>query len=176
MGRRDISSIKSKKFVQRRQHIRYRVDGATIGVSREQYTKMGQLLDISIGGLSFRYFDGGLECEEFPQKAQMTILLAPRDFHLDNIPFQTILDFAVQPTFLEMRQRCVQFGALTSSQLIHLEYFIANLSNGPIVDSRRQPERRNLRQRLDRDFFGAQNTLVDILDRRSGKDRRSYYN
>lgn len=176
MGKKDISSMRTKKFVQRRQHVRFRVDGATIGVSREQYTKMGQILDISMGGLSFRYFDGGLESAEFPTKAQMAILLAPRDFHLENIPFQTVLDFQVQPIFLEMRQRCVQFGPLTSTQLIHLEYFIANLSEGPILDSRRQLERRINRLRMDQNKYWEKNSIPDIIDRRSGKDRRSYYN
>ncbi len=171
---KDVSPIKTKKYVQRRQYVRFRVDGATIGVSRDRYTKMGQVVDISMGGLSFRYFDGGLESAEFPQSAQMVILLAPKDFHLENIPFQTVLDFPVQPTFLEMRQRCVQFVRLTSTQLVQLEYFIANLAGGPVMDSRRQPERRLVRLREDRNNQ-PDVSKSDIIDRRSGKDRRSYY-
>lgn len=175
MGINNVSMIKTKKYVQRRQHVRFRVDGATIGVSRDQYTKMGQVVDISMGGLSFRYFDGGMESAEFPESAKMAILLAPKDFHLENIPFRTILDFPVQPTFLEMRQRCVQFGNLTPAQLLHLEYFISNLSGGPIIDSRRQPERRLVGWRRDDSSGRAEGGRWDIIDRRSGNDRRSFY-
>ena len=115
--------------VQRRQHKRYKVEGGTVGVARFRFTKMGQIHDISKGGLSFRYVDSGDLQDQIPDVSELSISLADNSVHMDAVPFVTRSDFKVKPDFLEMRQRCVQFGQMSSSQAIHLEFILTHLAS-----------------------------------------------
>ena len=47
-----------------------------------------------------------------------------------------VTDYQVKPEFLEMRQRCIQFSALDPHQKVDLEYFVANLTSGAVLDRR----------------------------------------
>ena len=86
---------------------------------------LGQIIDISRGGLSFRYMDNGM-IED--QEDLLTILSTDQQFYLVNIPFQTVSDFALIniPTFssIIMRRRCVRFKDLDEEQIRRLEEFI----------------------------------------------------
>jgi hypothetical protein len=114
--------------VQRRQYRRFKVQGGTVGVAKYQFIKMGQIKDISEGGLSFTYFDSGDSHDQIPDESELSISMDGKNFYIESVPFITKSDFKVKPDFLEIRQRCVQFGPISPSQEIHLEYILSNFT------------------------------------------------
>ena len=114
--------------VQRRQHKRFKMEGGTIGIAKYQFIKMGQINDIGEGGLSFTYFDSGDSHDQIPDESELSISMDGKNFYIESVPFITKSDFKVKPDFLEIRQRCVQFGSISPSQEIHLEYILSTMS------------------------------------------------
>lgn len=162
-------------FVQRRQHVRFRVDEARVGVNRQRYARLGEIVDISLGGLAFRYVDNGSADQGFPDQAECWVSLNREKFQIENIAYTTVHDFKLLPAFLELRQRCLQFGQLTSSQVIHLEYVISHLTGGAIIDSRRPVDRRSSATRSANGRPGRDPFRAGTIERRSGKERRAHY-
>jgi len=163
--------------LKRRMHERYRVDWCKIGVTKEHYTKIGYIRDISIGGLSFHYVDNGDGKGEFPNSSVLSIFLDSKGFFLEKIPFKTINDFKIEPDFMEMRQRSVQFGKIPRDQKLHLKYLVENLTTEKITDKRSGKDRRA--------NFGSRNRLTwqsgyvlkikkgKVIERRTGMERRN---
>ena len=110
----------------RRRHKRYKVDGGIVGVAKYQFVKMGQINDISKGGLSFTYVDSGDSQDQIPKESELFISVDGENFYIESVPFITKSDFKVKPDFLEIRQRCVQFGPISPSQQIHLDYILSS--------------------------------------------------
>ena len=104
---------------------RYGVRDGAMAVIGKNANVLGQIIDISRGGLSFRYMDNGM-IED--QEDLLTILSTDQQFYLVNIPFQTVSDFALVniPTFSSIitRRRCVRFRDLDEEQARRLEEFI----------------------------------------------------
>jgi hypothetical protein len=88
---------------------------------------VGQIVDISPGGLMFFYIAGEDGSHE---SFKLDIVLAGHRFRLDHIPFKTVSDTDMtEPsafTPMTMRQQRAQFGMLTDFQQAQLEYFIQN--------------------------------------------------
>ena len=85
---------------------------------------MGNIVDIGLGGLSFRYF-ADEKCSSI--LSQIDILLTDGSFHLNKVHVKTISDFAIEGATsagFEARQCGLQFGDLTDSQKSDLRYFI----------------------------------------------------
>lgn len=89
------------------------------------------VLDISMGGLSFRYFEGAdkLIKELGDDKlGKIEITAVGKDFHLNNIPFKSIYDHELKSEMpfdaLKIRKRGVVFGNLSPHQKSELEGFI----------------------------------------------------
>lgn len=131
-----------KPFSMRRTHDRYKIEGGNIGVINHLYTKTGYIYDISMGGLAFHYVDNGEAKNEFPFLATLSITIKKRGFFLQNIAFKTISDRTIQPAFLEMRQRSVQFIEIPQEKKLHLEYLILELTSEKIRDNRSGIDRR----------------------------------
>ena len=104
---------------------RYGVRDGAMAVIGKNANVLGQIIDISLGGLSFRYMDNGMIEEE---DDLLTILSTDQRFYLVNIPFHTVSDFALinMPTFssIIMRRRCVRFKDLDDEQARRLDEFI----------------------------------------------------
>jgi len=104
---------------------RYGVRDGAMAVIGKNANVLGQIIDISRGGLSFRYMDNGMIEEK---DDLLTILSTDQHFYLVNIPFQTVSDFALVnvPTFssIIMRRRCVRFRDLDEEQARRLDEFI----------------------------------------------------
>ena len=128
------SMTKRKGFADRRQHKRFQVHGGAFAVLRPRSDIWGQVIDIvgqvadiSEGGLMLRYIAGQNRSHE-PFK--LDIVVAGDSFRLDNIPFRAVSDMdmgdslSFRPT--TMRWQSVQFGALTYDQKAQLQYFIQN--------------------------------------------------
>ena len=91
--------------------------------------KVGQIIDVSTGGLAFRYV-GTKE----PSNGELSIFLAERDFYVGQIPFRTISDFEIAgktpSTSVALRRSGVQFGKLSDHQTSQLEHFLNGLTLG----------------------------------------------
>jgi len=91
---------------------------------------MGQIIDISRGGLAVRYIAGE---ERSNDSSELSIIFADHSFYLPKVPIETISDFEIaKMPFISMtpRRRGLQFGELTHHQMSELEYFIQNHTTG----------------------------------------------
>jgi len=119
--------MKRKELAERRRHKRFQAQEGAFAVVRPESTKLGQIIDISQGGLAFRYTVTGARANG---AFEVDIFLAGDGFCLEKIPIKTVSDLKVPKKFsngsLPMRRCGVQFGELTDNQIAQLEYFIQN--------------------------------------------------
>jgi hypothetical protein len=111
---------------EQRKHERFLAPkGAFVGV-RPDFCRLGQIVDICMGGLAFRY----IADERCPNAShELEIFLTSGDFMISNIPFRTVSDTETQSvpyTSLSVRRCGVQFGELTHLEMTQLEHFIQN--------------------------------------------------
>ncbi|MBT5988799.1 PilZ domain-containing protein [bacterium] len=129
-----------KRTVERRRSKRYRaVEGAYAAISPKSH-KLGQIIDISMGGLAFKYIDTNnsdtnnsdtnKEDKKNHGKSEESIFLSSMGFYVGDLPFKTISDNEVTdiPSFssMKVRQRHVQFTDLSFKQLFDLDYYLRN--------------------------------------------------
>ena len=110
---------------------RFRIQEYAYAVLRPSSKKVGQIVDISRGGLSFRYPDTG---EEHIESFELDIFLVGDDFYLDKIPFRTVserdMDIELPDQSLTMKQCGVKFDALTIEQIERLDLLIQKYAKG----------------------------------------------
>ena len=112
---------------ERRKHKRFLVQDDAIAVLRPNVDKRGPIIDISRGGLAFRYITG----KDSPDRSsKLDILLPDLRFYLGHMPISTVSDFEVTSELpfrgIKRRRRSVQFGKLTQEQMSKLGHFIQN--------------------------------------------------
>ena len=61
-----------------------------LAVLKAKPLKMGQIVNISKGGLAFRYIDSEIEAGK---SSKLDIVFAQNGFHLKKIPFKTVTDY-----------------------------------------------------------------------------------
>jgi hypothetical protein len=122
--------IHTNERVEQRQHKRFHVQSGAFVILRPSENKVGRLLDISMGGLSFAC----IENKEQINGSYLDIWLSQCNFYLDEVPIKTILDFemAYKPPLSSVtaRRYKVEFGKLTDEQRAQLEFFIKNYTVG----------------------------------------------
>ena len=117
-----------KRTIERRRNKRYRaVDGAYAAISPNS-NKLGQIIDISMGGLAFKYIvTNGNEVAKVPEDA---IFLCSMGYYVGDLPFKTVADYEMDeaPSFsaMKVRVRHVKFTDLTFKQLFDLDYYLRN--------------------------------------------------
>ena len=115
----------AKMSDERRQQKRFIAEEGAFAALVDQESRLGQIKDISIEGLSFRYIDSH---EKLENAAELKIILGNQGLYLDGVPFRKISDFEIESEFsfstIKMRQIGLQFGELTADQKIQLELFI----------------------------------------------------
>ena len=117
----------NKTFPERRKHQRYRTnDGAFAAVSPNSY-KLGQIVNISRGGLAFQY----IETKTKPTHSEERyIFLSSKGYYVREIPFKQISDKPIPNanpySTLNMRQCAIQFGEMNMEQMIYLDNYILN--------------------------------------------------
>jgi hypothetical protein len=128
------------ELVGRRKHTRYEVPIGSFVTLGPNDTILGQIIDISMGGLAFRYIDS----KKPTDGSHLDIFLTERDFCLGKIPIKTISDYEIDNTVVckivdgvhssckAMKRGSVQFGELTHHQEFQLEHFIQNYTIGEI--------------------------------------------
>ena len=115
------------EVVERRRHKRFQAEDGAYAAVRPQYDKIGQIIDVSRGGLAFRYMVSGSQEDA---SSELDIFLIGDGFHLDKVPFQTVSDEGIperlSPSSQKMWRCGVQFGELTQMQILKLKEFILN--------------------------------------------------
>ena len=132
--------IPNQQTVDQREHKRYQVPtNSYISLGSDQPV-LGQIIDISMGGMAFRYMGS----EELPEESHLDIYLTENDLCLSKIPFKTVSDQEIPNTVLcktvdrippsctTMRRTGLQFGELTPDQRAQLESCILNHSVGEV--------------------------------------------
>jgi len=126
---KDRRSRKDRRSgIQRRKHQRFQLEDFTfVNLKSESDKDLGQLIDISNGGLSFRYFVSAKKPENF---SKLDIVLSGSDFAITGLPFRIISDTELtngyQYSPINFRRYCVQFEELTYNQNFKLCYFLYN--------------------------------------------------
>ena len=125
-----------RTLTERRLHERFQVQGLAFAKLWSEYAKeyvqdMGQLLDISQGGLSVRCSEKTDKTGEHPG---LGIFLSGDDFSIDKIPFKIISDTEMTSglTFIKYTawRYGLQFEELTPHQIAKLDYFLLNHTLG----------------------------------------------
>ena len=119
-----------KRNVERLKNKRYKaVEGAYAAISPNSH-KLGQIIDLSMGGLAFKYIDTSDDDTENEQLPEETIFLSSMGYYVGDLPFKTIADYEVTnaPSFssMKVRKRHVQFADLSFKQLFDLDYYLRN--------------------------------------------------
>jgi hypothetical protein len=118
---------------QKRRFKRFQAPQNAFALLRGPDGRLGQIIDISRGGLAFRYVGNGGQ----PRRSfKLDVFLANNDFHLEKVSFRTVSDFEVSKQGLAnsviMRRRGVQFDELNQHHVSRLEYFIENYALGAV--------------------------------------------
>lgn len=115
----------------RRRKKRYRVrEGAYAALINHDH-RLGQIRDISLIGLSFRYI--GAE-QAIESDSVLKIILAGSGLMMDDLPYHTVSDYEIESGYalssLRIRQMHLAFGELSSQQRSKLDEFILNYTMG----------------------------------------------
>ena len=82
-------------------------------------------MDISKGGLAFRYIDIG---ERPKQSFELGLFMDDKSFHLDKVPFNSVSDLEIHNEFfcssIKMRRHSVQFDQMPPECSDQLDFFI----------------------------------------------------
>lgn len=113
-------------WVERRKHERFKISIGVFVAFKPHDTRLGEIIDISMGGLAFRYL---ATKEPSNGSSKLRIFLTEGDSYVNEVLFETITDFGTYEipfTSLTMRRSGVRFGNLTQEQMSQLKYFIHN--------------------------------------------------
>lgn len=119
-----------KRTIERRKNKRYKaVEGAYAAISPNS-KKIGQIINISMGGLCFKYINIENDSEEPVNRNQESIFLSSMGYYVGDLPFQTIADYEITdtPSFssMKVRKRHVKFTDLSFKQLFDLDNYLKN--------------------------------------------------
>ncbi len=115
--------------VERRRFPRYQVDEGVLATAKHV---LGPIQDISLGGMSFEYYQ---EAGPAVMNGHIGIMHPALDFWLDHIPCRVVNDHLVTTDFFAIsaarKRRCVAFLDLTPEQQLQLADFIQHSSVAP---------------------------------------------
>jgi hypothetical protein len=125
------NSRERRLLADRRRKKRYRVKEGAYAALINKDNRLGQIRDISLVGLSFRYIASN---DKFNPNGELKIILAGSGLFMDNLPVKPVSDFEVDNDYafssLKIRQMHLAFGDLTPQQLSMLDHFILNHTMG----------------------------------------------
>jgi PilZ domain len=117
--------------IERRKHGRLKGKEVALVSLGAEIKRMWHLIDISKGGLAFRYLGGMEDPQLF---SELVLLTKEASFCLEKIPFTVVADCEMNGRFLSSYtfRRCgVRFGKLTTEQSSQLQHFIAKFAMSP---------------------------------------------
>ena len=110
---------------ERRKNKRFKAAQGAYAVLGPETSKLGQIKDISMGGLAFKYLADEARSHG---AGELDIIIRQNCFCVKNIPIQTVSDFelAKENAFstVRLRQQGVQFADLTPDQASQLEFIL----------------------------------------------------
>jgi hypothetical protein len=121
-----------KRTIERRKSKRYQAAKGAYAAISPHSDKLGQITDISMGGLAFNYIDTRNSAANTHSSAQQkeTLFLSSMGFYVGDLPFKTISDYEVSDapglSDMKVRRRHVQFTDLSFKQLFDLDYYLRN--------------------------------------------------
>ncbi|MBW2568339.1 MAG: PilZ domain-containing protein [Deltaproteobacteria bacterium] len=112
--------------VEKRKFKRFNIKDLSFALLKSaSHEKLGEIVDISKGGLAFQYLMGE---HQIKGSVELDIILAGNGFHIKKIPCKTISDFEMTNKIyfssLRMRRHSIKFGELNDHQISELDYFI----------------------------------------------------
>ena len=112
-------------IIERRKYKRFGVQDGSLVVYGLHSDKVGQIIDMSMGGLAFSDTSSG---DQSNGSFELDILLTDHGFYLEKVPVQTVsnLKIANEPSTVSTttRRHGVQFKDLAQNQTSKLEYFL----------------------------------------------------
>ena len=112
-----------------RNHQRFKaMDRALVLINTGPEALPFHIMDISEGGLSFRYLGPKLKRSEIKRIS----LYHDYELIVDDIPIKSISDFRLRDNLVPVRRGSVRFGELSSTTLSQLERFIQNYTEAPL--------------------------------------------
>ncbi|MGD9082868.1 MAG: PilZ domain-containing protein [Desulfobacterales bacterium] len=123
--------IPPEKMVERREHKRFLVQEGAYALLKNSSSKLGQIKNISRGGLAFSYIVDG---EQIHESFKVDIFMSNIGYCLRDVPSKKISDFHIDnrlpfSTF-SIRQAGIQFNELNYSQLSQLDNFMRDYTTG----------------------------------------------
>ena len=120
-----------EKIVERRKHKRFLVQEGAFALLKNNSSKLGQIKNISRGGLAFSYI---VDEEQLHESFKVDIFISKIGYCLKNVPSKKISDFRIDnrlpfSTF-SIRQVGIQFDELNHSQLSQLDKFMRDYTTG----------------------------------------------
>ena len=112
--------------VEKRKFTRFKVKYLSFALLRAVlYEELGEIIDISKGGLAFKYLVGENQIKE---AVALDIMHSGSDFYIKKLPCKTISDFElineIDFSSLKMKRHSIKFGELDNNQISDLDYFI----------------------------------------------------
>lgn len=110
----------------RRKHERFTAnDGAFASLSPNS-SKLGQIINISRGGLAFRY----IYSQQDDEAVETHVFLSSRGYYVGKIPATTVEDCDIRNSIsfsaMRLRKCRIKFGELTLNQMVNLDHYIWN--------------------------------------------------
>jgi hypothetical protein len=150
---------KSKNYFDRRESERFKVIDDVLAIFKSYSVQMGQIINISKGGLALRYIVGDKRPKDRPSwlnlirkglplspdnKDEISISHAGKGLYLEKLPVIIISDEEISElaNLMTLRQRSLKFGHLRHDQLFQLESLIKHYTKGLAQDRRSGAERR----------------------------------
>jgi hypothetical protein len=117
----------------RRKQKRFKVMEGAFAALVNHNSKLGQIKDISISGLSFCYIDDHNQGDD---TRELKIIIGDHGLYMDKVPYKKIADFEIKSEYsfslIKMRRINLVFGELTREQQHRLDDFIQNHTVGEV--------------------------------------------
>lgn len=127
-GIKGIVNAETNEIVERRKHVRFKVrDGVfTVPKPRVQSSRLGNVIDVSMGGLAFQYFlIKNMSVNDF---TELDVYISGDGLFLENLPINLVSDIEMkhgETQFMTISKRFgVQFKGLDQAQKEKLHHFI----------------------------------------------------
>ncbi len=125
-------STRKQRFVERRKHDRFQVKDGTFASLCGNFAALGQIRNISQGGLAFRYVSSRACSKGSPA---LRISSTDGTFDLLRIPFNAVWDRPMPNGYslglITIRHCGVQFNGFTDEQRFDLKCFFKNYTSPP---------------------------------------------
>lgn len=117
----------NKKYTEKRKYTRYRLKDRVLARIQPDPTQTYHLIDISMGGMTFRYLGDGRRYQENILSGDL--VFEDKNVTLKDFTFEIKSDLLVKDSFIPMRRCGVQFKNVSPEQHDQLEKFIAHCSS-----------------------------------------------